>query len=117
MFNPNRHDFGDKNFLGTTIKGSGIEEVARRIAILAVEPATAHFVSTQAGAIFLLRRAVGRSWSMPWPRPWKRSDGDIAAVLRTLFAIAGIQGLAGQQVQGPDALCRVGACAPPMATR
>ena len=51
-FNPNRHDFGDKHFLGTTIKGSGIDEVDKAIAILAAEPPTAHYVSTELAQYF-----------------------------------------------------------------
>jgi uncharacterized protein (DUF1800 family) len=30
-FNPNRHDFGDKQFLGHTIKGSGFSEVEQAL--------------------------------------------------------------------------------------
>ena len=52
LFNPNRHDFGDKKFLGTTIKGGGIDEIATAIAILAAEPPTAHFVSRQLAQYF-----------------------------------------------------------------
>src|SRR5258706_1737372 len=41
VFNAARHDFGEKQFLGTTIQGSGINEVATALDILAVEPPTA----------------------------------------------------------------------------
>ena len=84
-FNPNRHDFGDKVFLGHTIKGSGFGEVEQALDILAREPATAHHVSAQLAAYFtgddpppaLVERMA---------RTFQRSDGDIAATLRTLFA-------------------------------
>jgi uncharacterized protein (DUF1800 family) len=83
-FNPERHDYSDKQFLGQTIHGGGIEEVDSVIDLLARQPATARFVSTRLATYFL---------GMP-PSPalvthladsYQRSDGEIAAVLRTLF--------------------------------
>ena len=52
-FNPNRHDFGDKLFLGHAIKGSGFGEVEQALDILAREPATAHHVCAQMAAYFM----------------------------------------------------------------
>ncbi len=83
-FNPNRHDFGDKVFLGHAIKGSGFDEVEQALDILAREPATAHHVSAQMATYFM--------GDNPPPglidrmaRTFQKSDGDIAATLRTLF--------------------------------
>jgi uncharacterized protein (DUF1800 family) len=83
-FNPNRHDFGDKLFLGHVIKGSGFGEVEQALDILSREPATAHHVSMQLAAYFL--------GDTPPPGvvdrmadSFRRSDGDIAQVLNTLF--------------------------------
>jgi uncharacterized protein (DUF1800 family) len=83
-FNPNRHDFGDKVFLGHTIKGSGFGEVEQALDILAREPATAHHVSAQMATYFmgddpppaLIDRMA---------KAFQRSDGDAAATLRVLF--------------------------------
>jgi uncharacterized protein (DUF1800 family) len=82
-FNPNRHDFGDKVFLGHAIKGSGFGEVEQALDILAREPATAHHVSAQLAAYFM--------GDNPPPglvdrmaKAFQRSDGDIAATLRVL---------------------------------
>jgi len=52
-FNPARHDFGDKQFLGRTIKGRGAEELDEVLDLLAAHPATARFVSRRL-ATFLL---------------------------------------------------------------
>ncbi|HEY1878016.1 MAG TPA: DUF1800 domain-containing protein, partial [Rhizomicrobium sp.] len=52
VFNPGKHDFGEKHFLGTTIKGRGVDEIATAIAILSVEPPTAHYVSRQLAQYF-----------------------------------------------------------------
>ncbi|MCU6424477.1 DUF1800 domain-containing protein, partial [Klebsiella aerogenes] len=39
-FNPARHDFGDKHFLGHDIKGRGFAEVEQAIDLIASSPAT-----------------------------------------------------------------------------
>src|SRR5580692_9599414 len=44
-FNPNRHDYGDKVFLGHTIKGRGFGEVEEALDLIARAPATATHVS------------------------------------------------------------------------
>jgi uncharacterized protein (DUF1800 family) len=83
-FNPNRHDFGDKVFLGHAIKGSGFGEVEQALDIIAREPATAHHVSAQMAAYFMgddpPPALVDRM-----AKAFQRSDGDIAATLRVLF--------------------------------
>jgi uncharacterized protein (DUF1800 family) len=83
-FNPNRHDFGDKVFLGHTIRGSGFGEVEQALDILARDPATAHHVSLQLAIYFLGDEppapVVARMAEM-----FRRSDGDIAQVLGVLF--------------------------------
>jgi uncharacterized protein (DUF1800 family) len=85
LFNANRHDFGEKHFLGTTIKGRGIDEIGTAIAILAVEPPTAHFVSRKLAQYFCCDAPSERLVNA-MAASWKRTDGDIAEVLKTLFA-------------------------------
>ncbi|MBS0364138.1 MAG: DUF1800 domain-containing protein [Proteobacteria bacterium] len=84
-FNPNRHDFGDKVLLGHTIKGSGFGEVDQALDILSREPATAHHLSAQMAAYFMgddpPPALVDRM-----AKAFLRSDGDIAATLKVLFA-------------------------------
>jgi uncharacterized protein (DUF1800 family) len=84
-FNPNRHDFGDKILLGHPIKGSGFGEVEQALDILAREPATAHHVCAQMAAYFMgddpPPALVDRM-----AKTFLRTDGDIAATLRTLIA-------------------------------
>jgi uncharacterized protein (DUF1800 family) len=99
-FNPNRHDFGDKIFLGHTIKGSGFAEVEQALDILARQPATARHISLQIAAYFvgddpppaLVERMA---------RTFERSDGDIAAVLRTLVASREFQASLGGAFKDP----------------
>jgi uncharacterized protein (DUF1800 family) len=83
-FNPNRHDFGDKVFLGHTIHGSGFGEVEQALDILSRQPATAHHISLQLATYFMGDNpppaVVDRM-----AQTFQHSDGDIAQVLRTLF--------------------------------
>jgi uncharacterized protein (DUF1800 family) len=85
VFNPRRHDFGDKVFLGHAIKGSGFGEVEQALDILSRQPATARHVSTQL-ATFLVGDNPPPALVERMARTFQRTDGDIAEVLRTLFA-------------------------------
>ncbi len=85
VFDVQKHDSGDKHFLGTTIRSRGINEVATAIAVLSVEPPTAHYVSKKLAQYFCCDQpseALVRAMMVTW----RKSDGDIAEVLRTLFA-------------------------------
>lgn len=83
-FNPNRHDFGPKTLLGHRIEPTGFHEVEQAVEILSRDPATARFISYKLAAHFvgdtpppsLVNRMAGT---------FTQTDGDIAAVLRTLF--------------------------------
>jgi uncharacterized protein (DUF1800 family) len=83
-FNPSRHDFGDKLFLGHLIHGSGFGEVEQALDILASQPATAHHISLELATYFL-----GDAPPAPlvdrMAETFQRSHGDTAQVLRTLF--------------------------------
>jgi uncharacterized protein (DUF1800 family) len=83
-FNPNRHDFGDKMFLGHLIHGTGYDEVRQALDILAREPATAHHVSLQLATYFMGDDAPPAVVER-MARTFQSSDGDIAKVLQTLF--------------------------------
>jgi uncharacterized protein (DUF1800 family) len=83
-FNPNRHDFGDKVFLGHTIHGSGFGEVEQALDILARQPATARHVSLEL-ATYFMGDSPPASVVDRMADTFQRSDGDIAQVLRTLF--------------------------------
>jgi uncharacterized protein (DUF1800 family) len=84
QFNPNRHDYGEKHLLGVTIPGSGPAELNQVLELLGRHPATARHISFKLAQFFvaddppaaLIDRMVAR---------WAGTDGDIAAVLRTMF--------------------------------
>lgn len=82
-FNARVHDRGDKRILGRTIEGGGQEEGEQVIHMLATHPRTARFISYK-----LARRFVADE---PPPalvdraaETFRRTDGDIRAVLTTI---------------------------------
>jgi uncharacterized protein (DUF1800 family) len=84
-FDPRRHDNGTKTFLGHTIAGSGMAEGEQALDILARSPHTAHHLAFELAQYFVadqpdpaLVNALAQTYSA--------TDGDIRAVLRTLFA-------------------------------
>jgi uncharacterized protein (DUF1800 family) len=84
-FNPNRHDFGTKLFLGHTIAGNGFAEVNEAIDILSRSPATARFISSKIAQYFVADDPPQTLVEQMTAR-FEASDGDIAEVLRTMFA-------------------------------
>jgi len=99
-FNPMRHDFGEKTFLGGTIGGEGLDEAAKAAVILSLEPPTALFISRKLAEYFCcdtppdeMVRAMAATF--------KSSDGDIAAVLGTLFADPAFTASLGKKLKDP----------------
>ena len=82
-FNPARHDYSDKMFLGHEIKGRGFAEVDEALDILCRHPATAARLSRQIASYFV-------SDTPPEPlvqrmaQTFQKTDGDIAAVMSTM---------------------------------
>jgi uncharacterized protein (DUF1800 family) len=83
-FNPARHDFSRKMLLGHAIEGKGFREVEDAVTVIVHQPACARFISRQIAGYFVADNP-------PPPlvermaRTFARTDGDIAAVLRTMF--------------------------------
>jgi uncharacterized protein (DUF1800 family) len=100
VFNPARHDFGDRVLLGTRIKGGGFDEVERAVDLLVKQPACAHFISRKLATYFVaddpppgLVEAMAKTFA--------RSDGDIAAVLRTMFESREFEASLGHKFKDP----------------
>lgn len=86
VFDRNMHDEGEKHVLGHRIAaGRGIEDGLQVLDILATHPSTARFISTK-----LCRRFVAddppESLVTSVAATFTATDGDIKAVLRTLFS-------------------------------
>jgi len=99
-FNPARHDFGDKMLLGNAIKGSGFDEVEHAVDVLVAQPACARFITRKLGEYFL--------GAPPPPKlqqqlaaMFQKTKGDIAAVLRTLFASSEFNSSLGKAFKDP----------------
>jgi len=83
-FNPRRHDYNDKIFLGLTVKGRGLGEVDEVLDRLARNPATAHFISFKLAQYFVSEHpSTALVESMA--KSYLAHDGQIASVLRTMF--------------------------------
>ncbi|MRX11183.1 DUF1800 family protein [Pseudoduganella sp. FT25W] len=83
-FNPNRHDYGDKTFLGQTLKGRGLAEVDEALDRLSRSPATARYVSRKLAIYFVADEPPPQLVERMAAR-FQATNGDIAAVLRVMF--------------------------------
>jgi uncharacterized protein (DUF1800 family) len=84
-FNPNRHDYGDKMFLGQPVKGRGLAEVDEALDRLAKNPATARFISRKL-AVYFVADDPPLQLVERMAQTFLASNGDIAAVLHAMFA-------------------------------
>ncbi|MEP6938512.1 MAG: DUF1800 domain-containing protein [Rudaea sp.] len=99
-FNPNRHDFDDHVLLGQTIHGGGFDEVERAVDVLVKQPQCARFVSRRL-ATFFVSDDPPASLVDAMERTFERSDGDISAVLRTLFDSKEFEASLGKKFKDP----------------
>src|ERR1700761_8266849 len=83
-FNPARHDYSDKTFLGHQIKGSGFAEVDEAIDIIVHHPATATHLSKQIATYFVGDNPPD-SLVQKMAQTFKTTDGDIAQVLGAMI--------------------------------
>jgi uncharacterized protein (DUF1800 family) len=85
VFNPRRHDFSDKLLLGRHIRGSGFAEVEQAVDLITRQPACARFISRQLAEYFVADDPPP-ALVAAMAQTFQRTDGDIAAVMRTLFS-------------------------------
>jgi uncharacterized protein (DUF1800 family) len=84
-FNPNRHDYGDKTFLGAPVQGKGLSEVDDALERLSRHPATARFISRKL-ATFFVADEPAPALVERMAQVFLRSDGDIASTVEAMFA-------------------------------
>src|SRR5256885_7462603 len=99
-FIPGRHDYGDKLLLGHTIRGRGAAEVDEALDLLARHPATARFICRKL-ALFFVSDDPSEVLVEQLASTFRSSDGDIAAVLRELFASAEFRASLGTKFKDP----------------
>ncbi len=83
-FNPARHDFGAKTLLGHTIRGKGFGEVDEAVSLIVAQPACARFISRELATYFVADNPPPALVER-MAQTFMHTDGDIAAVLRTMF--------------------------------
>ncbi len=99
-FNPARHDVGRKVLLGTVIDGKGFGEVEQAVALIVRRPECAHFISHEIAGYFVAD-------DPPAPlvdrmaQTFMQTDGDIAAVLRTMFLSREFEAALGAKFKDP----------------
>jgi len=84
VFNPHRHDFGEKTFLHRRIPGRGFDEIAEVVDILCAHPATARFISTKL-ATYFMGDGPPANVIERMRYAFLASGGDIAHTLRAMF--------------------------------
>jgi uncharacterized protein (DUF1800 family) len=84
MFDAGRHDFSPKVFLGRQIRSSGEAEGDEALTLLAKMPATAHHIAFELAQYFISDAPPPALVDRLATR-FRETDGDIRAVLKTLF--------------------------------
>jgi uncharacterized protein (DUF1800 family) len=99
-FNPARHDFADKVFLGQPMHGKGLAEVEEALDRLARHPATAAFISRKLAQYWLADEPHANLVSR-MVQTFQKTDGDIAETLRTLLSSEEFARGAGHKFKDP----------------
>jgi uncharacterized protein (DUF1800 family) len=99
-FNPARHDFAPKRFLGETIDGRGFAEVERAVDRIVREPACGRFVSRRLATFFVADEPPDALIER-MAATFRSTDGDITAVLRTMFASTEFSASLGAKFKDP----------------
>ena len=84
LFKGQYHDYGNKNFLGQTIKGEGIGELDRVIDMVSNHPKTAEFLSKKM-AVYFLNDNPPKELIEKMASRYLESKGDIAKTLEPLM--------------------------------
>jgi uncharacterized protein (DUF1800 family) len=100
VFNPNRHDYGDKTFLGHRIAGRGLAEVDQALDLLSRAPATSRFVSRKI-ALYFVSDDPPPALVERMAATFRKTDGDIAAVLKTMFESTKFKNSLGTRFKDP----------------
>jgi uncharacterized protein (DUF1800 family) len=99
-FNPARHDFGAKVLLGHPINGSGFSEVEESVTLIVQTPACARFISREL-AVYFVADNPPAALVERMAQTFVRADGDITAVLRTMFLSREFNASLGEKFKDP----------------
>ncbi|MBV8120003.1 MAG: DUF1800 domain-containing protein, partial [Alphaproteobacteria bacterium] len=101
VFDPSRHVFGPKIFLGHPIAASGEAEGEEALDILAKSPATAHHVAYELAQYFVAD-APPAALVDRLARAFSASNGDIRTVLKALFTSPAFRDSVGDKYKTPE---------------
>jgi len=99
-FNPNRHDFDNKQFLGQPIVSRGLPELDEVLDRLVRHPSTARFISHKL-AVFWVEDEPPVALVSRIAETFKRTDGSISACLQTLFSSPEFLQASGRKFKDP----------------
>ncbi|HWB48158.1 MAG TPA: DUF1800 domain-containing protein [Stellaceae bacterium] len=100
VFDAARHDVAAKTFLGRTIPPGGEDEGVEAIGMLAASPATAHHIAWQLAQYFVADQPPSALVDRLAQR-FQETDGDIAAVLKTLLTSREFRNSIGRKYKTP----------------
>ena len=99
-FNPARHDFGARTLLGHAISARGFDEVEAAVTLIVSQPACARFVSREL-AIYFVADNPPAALVERMAQTFMRTDGDIGAVLHSLFMSREFDAALGSKFKDP----------------
>ena len=99
-FNPARHDRSPKTLLGQPLRATGLAEVDEALDRLARSPATARHISRRLATYFVADDPPP-SLVEHMAQTFQRTDGDIAAVMRTLLSSPEFTASLGRKFRDP----------------
>jgi uncharacterized protein (DUF1800 family) len=99
-FNPAKHDFSQKVFLGRRITGRGFAEVEEAVDLIVRQPACAHFIAREL-ATYFIADTPPPALVERMARSFMKTDGDIAAVLRTMLLSREVNAALGEKFKDP----------------
>jgi uncharacterized protein (DUF1800 family) len=100
-FNPAQHDFSDKVLLGHTIRGSGFDEVEAAVTLIVSQKACAHFIAEKIARYFVADNPPSPLVDR-MTQTFMQTNGDISAVLRTMFLSREFDAAAGGKFKDPQ---------------
>lgn len=99
-FNPNRHDYGDKAFLGRPVAGRGLAEVEQVLDVLCRHPATARRIALKLATYFVGDGPSG-TLVQRMAEAFQNTNGDIPSVLAIMFHSPEFAASLGQKMKDP----------------
>jgi uncharacterized protein (DUF1800 family) len=99
-FNPARHDFSSKTLFGHAVSGQGFAEVQSAVQLIVAQPACARFISREL-AVYFIADDPPNALVERMAQTFMHTDGDISAVLRTMFLAHETNAALGKKFKDP----------------